>query len=136
MEVLNMAETAVKRGPGRPLKRNKKFREEDKIGGAKYSFKNKPRIKCKVYNQEFPGHDIVGCVNSIEGVFRIKHGAEVELTEGQIEALQHAVFETTKYQEIKPDEFEKQEVVILRFSVIPVNMFPKKVVEAPKQAAV
>lgn len=119
-----MAETAVKRGPGRPPLRNKKFREEDKIAGTKYDFKNKPRIKCKVYNQQLPGHDVTGCVNG--ATFVIQHGAEVELTQAQIEALQHAVIETTEYKEISPDRFEKQEVVIPRFSVVPLNIFPPK----------
>ena len=74
------------------------------------------RIKCKVYNVENPGEDIVGKVNGIH--FSIQHGEAVSLHPSQIQALQNALIDTEEWQELPGENrWEKRALTKPRFMV-------------------
>ena len=110
-------------GPGsgnrkeRPLEEQSKFVEpERKPEKGLDRFPSGGRIKCKVYNIEQPGEDIVGKVNGVH--FSVKHDATVSLHPSQIQVLQNAVIDTEEWTELEGrGVWEKRPLTKPRFMV-------------------
>ena len=99
----------------RPLEGQSKFVEEEKPAIATpKAFPKKDRIKCKVFNLEVDGEDIVGKVNGVN--FSVQHGQEFALHPSQIEVLQNALIETEEWTDLG-DNWVKRPLVKPRFMV-------------------